>query len=91
MYRRARLFSAIAMFFSLGLVALAVWNTYKSMSARYFLLLVAGLILGFISTPFYYYYKSRVKNVDVRQTVAIKTLNGLGQQLREEHKKTHKN
>lgn len=68
------------MYLGLALVAAGVIKTYQTGSARYWPLLVIGLVLGCVSTPFYYYFKAKDRSADPYGDVAINTLSELGKQ-----------
>ena len=60
-FAKARVLSAAALFTGMGIVLVAVWLIWSHQSARYFPLLLVGLIIGCVSAPFYYYYKAKAK------------------------------
>lgn len=72
--------SAGCMYLGLALVATGVIETYRTWSPRYWPLLVIGLAVGCVSTPFYYYFKAKDRSADPYGDVAINTLSELGRQ-----------
>lgn|GEM_PF-5789848 len=67
----------------LALVILTLILTYVYGTSRYWPLLLIGLAIGCVSTPFYYYFKAHDKTLNPGDALAIKTLNKLGEQQRQ--------
>lgn len=51
--------SFFGIYLGLFLIIVAAFLSLATQSIRFWPLLAAGLIIGFISTPFYYYFKAR--------------------------------
>lgn len=72
--------SSLGFILGFAMVLAAVVATFETRSARYWPLLVTGLVIGCVSAPFYYYFKAKDRSADPYGDTEITTLNELGKQ-----------